>query len=74
MILKARLHYQSFLVQENLVKVLTQTFIVKTVKENFDESPSKNLDGLWWNRTPSYFSGNFDGLWQDSANQNRVLR
>ena len=55
-----------FFVKENFDKVFDETLIVTTVKEIFDQK-------LWWNRTPSYFSSNFDGLWWKTTNQDTVL-
>ena len=48
--------------QENLVKSL----IVKTVKEKFDQSPSKNLDGFDGIELHTFFLEtfkDFDGNW-----------
>ena len=39
--------------KENFDKVFDETLIVTTIK---------NFNQLWWNRTPSYFSSNFDGI------------
>ena len=33
---------------------------------------SKNSDGLWQNRNPSYFSKNFDALWRELTKQNII--
>ena len=70
LVLKPRFHDQSFPSKTLSKKTLTKKFDHVNLHQKFWSNTLKHFDGLWRNRTSSYFSKNFDGLWWKLTNQN----